>query len=203
MSAPRKPAAETARGGVILFVCTANLARSPLAAELMQRGLTRHGGKDLRVESAGTQVMAGSRLPSVVLDVAQDHGIDLSGHKPRQVHKDTLARADLVIAMTEAHRASLVRLAPGAIPRTFTLLELRRLTETTTAGVLNNPAQMALAAHRARPVTPPSSAPEDIDDPIGKSTRHLRRVTAQLHDLVDALSLLLADKAHTAPVVLR
>ena len=186
-----KPARGTT-GGRVLLVCTANLARSPLAAALLRRELSACGRDDIVVESAGTRVAA-PETPSSVLRVAQKLGLDLSDHRGRQVSKEIINGADLVLTMAEEERSALVRLSPANVARTFTLLELHRLTESA-EGRLAGPAALAQLAHRARPVTRPPATVEDIEDPVGRSTRHLQRVAEHLHELVAPIAVRLAQR---------
>jgi protein-tyrosine phosphatase len=179
-------------GGTILVVCSANLMRSPLAAAFLSQHLTGAGRDDIAVRSAGTRADTGTPTVPAVLRVAASHGVDLSAHTATELGKDVVTEADLVLTMTEEQRAAVVRLCPPAVSRTFTLLELRRLTEGTVVTGMN-PRQLAETAHRARPVTAPPSAVEDIGDPIGKPVRHLSRVAGQLQAVVGAITPLLSE----------
>ena len=92
----------------ILFVCTANLYRSPLAAAFFFRKLTAEGlTRRWRVASAGTWTTSGQRVPSNVLLAAGAAGLDLASHLTRQVDRDLLARFDLILVMEKGHREAL------------------------------------------------------------------------------------------------
>lgn len=82
----------------IVFVCTGNSARSPLAAALWRRG------SEVPATSAGT--VPADRVPPRALTVARRHGIDLDGHVPRGID-DVLRDDDLVITVCDRARARL------------------------------------------------------------------------------------------------
>lgn len=92
----------------ILFVCTANLYRSPLAAAFFCRKLQADGlTRRWRVASAGTWTTPGRRVPSDVLMAAGRLGIDLTSHLTRQVDHDLLSKFDLILVMEKGHREAL------------------------------------------------------------------------------------------------
>jgi protein-tyrosine phosphatase len=108
----------------ILFVCTGNTCRSPLAeglckkmladrlacapAELPERGYVVH--------SAGLAAGRGEQAAAEAVSTAHEFGADLSGHLSRPVTPELLARADLLVAMTQQHLQFLSRLGPLAPP---------------------------------------------------------------------------------------
>lgn len=91
----------------LLFVCSGNTCRSPLAAALAERELRRLGWR-LEVRSAGVAAMAGSSASEGSLRAGERHGLDLSGHRSRPVDAALLDWADLVLVMSPGH---LLRLA--------------------------------------------------------------------------------------------
>lgn len=185
----------SAASGTILYVCTANLARSPLAAALLRHELHARGRTDVLVESAGTHASPSADNLASVRDVAREYGLDLAEHRARQVTRQMISSTDLVLTMTEAHRAAVVRLHPAAVAKTFTVLELQRLLAGADPAVrVPGPSQLAEMAHRQRPLTPEPAAPEDVEDPIGRPVRHLRRLAAQLQQVTRALTEVLEEE---------
>lgn len=92
----------------ILFVCTANLYRSPLAAAFFSRKLQVDGESSRwLVESAGTWTIPGRSVPADALLAAQVMGIDLANHLTRQIDRDLLAKYDLILVMEKGHREAL------------------------------------------------------------------------------------------------
>ncbi len=97
----------------VLFVCTGNTCRSPLAAAALSAEL---GDDAARVEiaSAGTSAMDGQPASAGTRDVAAREGIDLSSHRSRRTTAALVRAADFVFVMEPAHRAALEALgAPG------------------------------------------------------------------------------------------
>jgi protein-tyrosine phosphatase len=104
------PKSETA---TLLFVCTGNTCRSPLAEVLARQVL--HGlGESVRVHSAGTAALEGSPASSQALSVAREAGLDLTSHRARSLTPEMLVDASLVLVMGEQHLAETRRLAPQA-----------------------------------------------------------------------------------------
>ncbi len=103
--------AETIKCCQILFVCTGNTCRSPLAQALCARLLAdRLGcepadlpGRGFIVQSAGIAAMMGAEATAEAVAVARELGADLSGHKSQPLTLDMLAQTDFLFAMTQAH----------------------------------------------------------------------------------------------------
>jgi protein-tyrosine phosphatase len=109
----------------ILFVCTANLYRSPLGAALLSQKLGAEGGsRRWRVASAGTWTVPGQHVPARALAAARARGIDLSGHRTRQVDHDLLTKFDLILVMEKGHREALCIEFPFIQPKIHLLSEL-------------------------------------------------------------------------------
>ncbi len=92
----------------ILFACTANLYRSPLAAALFSKKLRADGqSNEWIVESAGTWTIPGRRIPERLLDVASRLDIDLNSQLTRQLNSSLLAKSDLILVMEKGQREAL------------------------------------------------------------------------------------------------
>ena len=95
----------------ILFVCTGNTCRSPMAAGIARAVAAERGLTDVVVESAGAAanpLPPGMPMPEIgasdgALLVAMEHGIDLGAHRAQPLTRDLIAGADLVLAMGERH----------------------------------------------------------------------------------------------------
>ena len=87
----------------ILFVCTGNTCRSPLAEALLRQKLEEKGLAGLMVSSAGTGAWDG----------ALEHGLDLSAHRARLLTKETVGLADVILTMARHHRARVEQLGGG------------------------------------------------------------------------------------------
>jgi protein-tyrosine phosphatase len=173
----------------VLFVCTGNLCRSPSAAALLRARFAHEGPHDVTVHSAGTMQARGGP-PEALLVEADAFGLDLYEHVPRQVVKEDLTQADLVVAMTRQHLRELMLVAPGTLTRTFTLRELVRRAES--AGP--RPHDEALEAwltrvrgNRRQLDVLGESAADDVADPMGGPAAGYRAMLNQVARLTDAL----------------
>lgn len=109
----------------ILFVCTGNLYRSPLAAAFFSRKLQADGFADSWiVESAGTWTTAGRHIPPNFLKAARRFGIELNDHRTRLVDEKLLAVYDLIVVMEKGHREALRFEFPSSQGRIRLLSEL-------------------------------------------------------------------------------
>lgn len=149
----------TAAEPEVLFICTGNICRSPVA-EIRTRALLAAAGRTgIRVASAGTRGVVGEGVhPQMARCLAAD-GIDPSGHVARRVRKPDLQQATLIIGMEQEHVDAALRLHPGALRRTFTLPHLAALVA---AGATTD-----LAGIRA--IDRGAATPEEpgLADPIG------------------------------------
>ena len=93
----------------ILFICTGNTCRSPIA-EALFRVAAREAGCDARASSAGMSVFAPAPAAVNAARAASELGADLSGHIAKQVDTNLMAAADAVYCMTAEHRELLVQM---------------------------------------------------------------------------------------------
>lgn len=107
----------------VLIVCTGNICRSPAAERLLAVAL----GPDVRIESAGTYAMRGRPISPPMDSLIASAGASADGFAGRQVNESLARSATLVLALTRAHRAQLVELAPAVVRRAFTLKEFASL----------------------------------------------------------------------------
>jgi protein arginine phosphatase len=105
----------------VLFVCTGNICRSPLAEALLRRALSERNLPDFRVTSAGTGAWDGAPASEGAYLVALERGLDLSGHRARLLTREIVEDADLILTMARHHRARVHEL--GGEGRVFVLGE--------------------------------------------------------------------------------
>ena len=91
----------------ILFVCTGNTCRSPMAAAIMKLLLEKDGITEIKAESAGIAAFDGEPASQNAQKAAEELGASLADHRAKQVERGLLAESDLVFAMTAAHAAAL------------------------------------------------------------------------------------------------
>ncbi|HEY7537485.1 MAG TPA: low molecular weight protein-tyrosine-phosphatase [Gaiellaceae bacterium] len=87
----------------ILFVCTGNICRSPMAAAIAKAEIERAGCRDVEVASAGIAALEGHPAASDACAVAWENGLSLEQHRARQLTPELLAEADLAVGMERAH----------------------------------------------------------------------------------------------------
>ncbi|MFH5804263.1 low molecular weight protein arginine phosphatase [Alienimonas sp. DA493] len=110
------------QGETIVFVCTGNTCRSPLAEALLRNRLKDAVGPDVRVVSAGLSAAYGAAASPESVDLARQAGADLSSHRSQPLTEELLDAADRVLCMTAGHRAAILRHRPDVSHR-VTLLD--------------------------------------------------------------------------------
>ncbi|HET9065894.1 MAG TPA: low molecular weight protein arginine phosphatase [Gemmatimonadales bacterium] len=103
----------------VLFVCSGNTCRSPLAAALLRAHVGAVPDRALTVSSAGTSAWDGSPASEGAYLVALERGMDLGPHRARVLTTEVIRSADLVLTMTAAQAVRAHEL--GAAARVHTL----------------------------------------------------------------------------------
>jgi protein-tyrosine-phosphatase len=94
----------------LLFVCTGNTCRSPLAEVIARRRMADLGWHHVEVRSAGVGAWDGGPASSGSLAAAARHDADLSAHRSSRVTPELLEWADIVLAMSPSHVMHLVEM---------------------------------------------------------------------------------------------
>ena len=95
----------------VLFVCSGNTCRSPLAEALARRDLEARGWDELvEVTSAGTGAMHGATASKGSMAVAASVGLDLADHRSKPLTSDLVAEAHLILTMGTSHLQSVLDL---------------------------------------------------------------------------------------------
>jgi len=138
----------------VLFVCTANVNRSPMAAALLVHHLAEARIPAL-IASAGL-LEGGRPASSESVAVLKARGIDLSRHRSRRISPQLVAEADLILGMERRHVRAAVMLDADAATRSFALKDLIR---------------RALERGGRRPDRPLSEWLDELDD--GRSSERI------------------------------
>lgn len=109
--------------GNILVVCVGNICRSPMAEAMLQQALGDKTG--ITVTSAGLGALAGHAAAEHSVSLMKERGIDITGHRARQLTPDMISAADLILVMEKGHRRALDSLEPAARGKVHRLCEWR------------------------------------------------------------------------------
>lgn len=105
----------------ILFICTGNVCRSPMAEGIFRHAIQGRG--NYRVMSAGLGAMDGQPPSAHAVDAVKELGIDIAGQRSRMLTPELVAQADYIFGMTHSHVDTVLLLYPQAAEKTFLLRE--------------------------------------------------------------------------------
>lgn len=106
----------------LLFVCTGNTCRSPMAAALARQALMKKskisvdelGAFGIEIESVGVSAWEGQRASEGALAAMRRRGLDISTHRSRRLTATQVQNSDLVLVMTSGHRQEVLAAVPSA-----------------------------------------------------------------------------------------
>jgi protein-tyrosine-phosphatase len=159
----------------VLLVCTGNICRSALAERLGRAFLDEvmgPGADAVRLVSAGARAVVDSAMHPHSALVLRGYGVEAGDFRARQLVESIAADADLTLTMTRDHRREVLRYAPRALGRTFTLREaadlVRLLGDIRPGGnEFGERARELVKELAARRPLRHSDADDDVRDPIG------------------------------------
>ena len=163
----------------VLFVCSGNICRSPLGAQVLEARLGPAASSYV-IESAGTIADDAAAMDAAAAAQSVRLGGDPSTHGSRYLTEQIAASADLVLTAERSHRAAVVQLAPRASKRTFTIKQFARVLDGLEPGDLDGvttPEALVERVARLRGTVPPPADPadDDVDDPYRRSeATHVR-----------------------------
>lgn len=189
---PEHPVSQLSEHGpLLLFVCTANISRSPFC-EMRARQLLGEG-TPWRVESAGVPGTRGRTMDPGMVPGAQDRRIPqewIDAHRSQPVNRLHLAEATLIVAMEKRHRNALLDMDPDLLGRVFTLHQAAEAASALERDGMPIPS-LAQLPHLISAHAPVVSGRDDIRDPYAQDAETVAKVTHLLdHDVTALVSLL-------------
>jgi protein-tyrosine-phosphatase len=162
----------------VLFVCTANICRSP-TAELLAR--VRFGEDAMAFRSAGF-LGSGRSCPKELVGVLGQNGIDASAHRSYELDADTVAAADILLTMEGSHVQKATMLAAEAFPKTLPLKEASAVVDRAGGGIAIE--DLLDRVNADRDPRQYLGSKWDVDDPYGGKSKEYRRAVDEIADLV-------------------
>jgi protein-tyrosine-phosphatase len=105
----------------VLFVCTGNSCRSPMAEGILKKMLRENEVDNFEVSSAGISTLSGVPATLFAMEVCKARNVDLSQHRSRQLNKRILRKADLILAMSDEHMEYVGKVDKSALDRSYLL----------------------------------------------------------------------------------
>jgi len=105
----------------ILFVCTGNTCRSPMAEGALRKLLENKNIVGISVSSAGTGAVSGYPATDFAIEAARIWDADITEHRARQLTDEIINNAGLILAMSPGHCHKIVEMVPGAAEKTYLL----------------------------------------------------------------------------------
>ena len=148
----------------ILFVCTGNICRSPMAEALLRAALPKGAG--WHVTSAGTNTVDDFGASAHAVSVMAEKGVDLTPHRSQSLSRELVSRSDIIVTMTEGHTRQVGERFPDSRDR----------------------------IHLMRSFDPDAPPQSDVCDPFGGTLEDYRNCLAHLRKAIPGLLKCLEDR---------
>lgn len=141
------------------------------------------------VSSAGTGALVGEGIAAEMAVLLENDNVSVEGFTAQYLTEEDVRSADLVIALTRAHRSAALVMYPGALRRTVTLRELARAATETNhidlpVGEVARMAYLRDQAVKTRGPSRDSASDVDVTDPYGRSPQVFALVFEQIRDAI-------------------
>ncbi|MDO9541226.1 MAG: hypothetical protein Q7J98_02740 [Kiritimatiellia bacterium] len=169
----------------VLFVCTGNICRSPMAEYLFRGRLGPN--QPWTAGSAGLAAVDGLAASQTAIEVMNKVGIDIKTHRSRELTGELIDAATIILVMTENQALETKKRFPKARDRVHLLGTINQDPGNHAAGSLPKLGQPACNAMRSIAGRGPAVAGKDISDPVGASVEFYRRTMNDIAGCLDGL----------------
>ncbi len=155
----------------VLFVCTGNTCRSPMAEHLLRHHLQDMADRGIEVQSAGVAAVPGMSAASQAIEVLKEKGISME-HTSRPLTEELVEWADLILTMTGSHKQLVLSQFPKSVDKVYILKEYIIKADGTGSDEVNKKME---------------EGNPDISDPFGGDVEVYRRSAEELEKAIREL----------------